>query len=119
MLAPEPGLMIWTLITFGVAVLVLTVFAFKPLQKALDARRQFARAPLHHGGPQPRHRELGGQLFCRAARAARLEDTDHDGSHQPELRQEADVLDEQPGGLPGQGWLDHDEREPLARRSAK
>lgn len=40
MLAPEPGLMIWTLITFGVAVLVLTVFAFKPLQKALDARRQ-------------------------------------------------------------------------------
>jgi F-type H+-transporting ATPase subunit b len=40
MLVPEPGLMIWTLITFGVAVLVLTLFAFKPLQKALDARRQ-------------------------------------------------------------------------------
>ncbi len=40
MLAPEPGLMIWTLITFGVAVLVLTRFAFKPLQKALDDRRQ-------------------------------------------------------------------------------
>jgi F-type H+-transporting ATPase subunit b len=32
--------MIWTLITFGVAVLVLTMFAFKPLQKALDERRQ-------------------------------------------------------------------------------
>ncbi len=40
MLAPEPGLMIWTLITLGVAVLVLTVFAFKPLQRALDARRE-------------------------------------------------------------------------------
>jgi F-type H+-transporting ATPase subunit b len=40
MLVPEPGLMIWTLITFGVAVLVLTMFAFKPLQKALDERRQ-------------------------------------------------------------------------------
>jgi len=32
--------MIWTLITFGVAVLVLTLLAFKPLQKALDERRQ-------------------------------------------------------------------------------
>ena len=40
MLVPEPGLMIWTFITFGVAVLVLTLFAFKPLQKALDERRQ-------------------------------------------------------------------------------
>jgi len=40
MLVPEPGLMIWTLITFGVAVLILTMFAFKPLQKALDERRQ-------------------------------------------------------------------------------
>lgn len=40
MLVPEPGLMIWTLITFGVAVLVLSLLAFKPLQKAIDQRRQ-------------------------------------------------------------------------------
>ena len=40
MLVPEPGLMIWTLITFGIAVLVLSLLAFKPLQKALDERRQ-------------------------------------------------------------------------------
>jgi len=40
MLVPEPGLMIWTLITFGVAVLVLSLLAFKPLQKAIDERRQ-------------------------------------------------------------------------------
>ncbi len=40
MLVPEPGLMIWTLITFGVAMVVLTLLAFKPLQKLLDERRQ-------------------------------------------------------------------------------
>ena len=40
MLAPEPGLMIWTLITFGVAVFVLSALAFKPLQKVIDQRRR-------------------------------------------------------------------------------
>jgi len=40
MLVPEPGLMIWTLITFAVAVFVLSALAFKPLQRAIDARRQ-------------------------------------------------------------------------------
>ena len=33
MLNLDPGLMIWTLITFGVAVFVLWMFAFGPLQK--------------------------------------------------------------------------------------
>jgi F-type H+-transporting ATPase subunit b len=32
--------MIWTLITFGVAVFVLSALAFKPLQKVIDQRRQ-------------------------------------------------------------------------------
>lgn len=34
-----PGLMIWTLITFGITFLVLKRFAFKPIQKAIDERR--------------------------------------------------------------------------------
>jgi F-type H+-transporting ATPase subunit b len=35
-----PGLMIWTLICFAIAFLVLRKFAFGPIQKAIDARRE-------------------------------------------------------------------------------
>ena len=40
MLNTEWGLMVWTLITFTIAVYVLVRFAFKPIQKLLDERRQ-------------------------------------------------------------------------------
>ena len=35
-----PGLMIWTLIAFGITVFVLKRYAFGPIQKAIDARRE-------------------------------------------------------------------------------
>jgi len=35
----EWGLMVWTLITFGIALFVLWKFAFGPLQKMIDQRR--------------------------------------------------------------------------------
>lgn len=35
-----PGLMIWTVIAFGLTLLVLWRFAFGPIQKQIDARRQ-------------------------------------------------------------------------------
>jgi F-type H+-transporting ATPase subunit b len=40
MLNTEWGLMIWTLITFAIAVFVLWKFAFNPIQKLLDERRK-------------------------------------------------------------------------------
>jgi len=40
MLNTEWGLMVWTLITFAIAVFVLWKFAFGPIQKLLDDRRQ-------------------------------------------------------------------------------
>jgi F-type H+-transporting ATPase subunit b len=40
MLNTEWGLMVWTLITFTIAVFVLVRFAFGPIQKLLDERRQ-------------------------------------------------------------------------------
>ena len=40
MLNTEWGLMIWTLITFAIAVFVLWKFAFAPIQKLLDDRRK-------------------------------------------------------------------------------
>ncbi|MGD0997097.1 MAG: F0F1 ATP synthase subunit B [Thermoleophilia bacterium] len=39
MLTINPGLMIWTVVCFGIAVFVLWRFAFGPLQKFLDERR--------------------------------------------------------------------------------
>jgi len=39
MLSLSPGLMFWTLITFGIAVFVLWRFAFGPLQKIIEDRR--------------------------------------------------------------------------------
>jgi F-type H+-transporting ATPase subunit b len=38
-LEPNPGLMIWVLVTFAISVFVLAKFAFKPIQKALDDRQ--------------------------------------------------------------------------------
>jgi F-type H+-transporting ATPase subunit b len=39
MLSVFPGLMIWTLITFGIAVFILWKYAFGPVQKIIDDRR--------------------------------------------------------------------------------
>ncbi len=39
LLSINPGLMVWTAITFGISVFVLWRFAFGPLQKVIDERR--------------------------------------------------------------------------------
>jgi F-type H+-transporting ATPase subunit b len=39
MLNLSPGLMVWTLITFGIAVFILWRLAFGPIQKMIDQRR--------------------------------------------------------------------------------
>jgi F-type H+-transporting ATPase subunit b len=41
-----PGLMIWTLIAFGITFFVLRRYAFGPIQKAIDQRRARIRAAL-------------------------------------------------------------------------
>jgi F-type H+-transporting ATPase subunit b len=38
-----PGLMIWTLVTFGVTFFVLRKYAFGPIQKVIDERRERIR----------------------------------------------------------------------------
>lgn len=40
MLNPEWGLMVWTLLTFGLALFVLWKYAFGPLERLLEARRR-------------------------------------------------------------------------------
>src|SRR5262245_13478746 len=42
-LDPEPGLMVWTVVTFAFVLLILWKFAWKPLLGALEKREQTIR----------------------------------------------------------------------------
>lgn len=54
-----PGLMIWTIICFLIALFVLRRFAFGPIQKAIDARRdQIARSIAEADDARTEAREL-------------------------------------------------------------
>ncbi len=46
MLNIDPGLMLWTLITFAIAVFILWKYAFGPLQRIIDERRARVRESL-------------------------------------------------------------------------
>src|SRR5215208_4276349 len=45
---PGAGVMIWTLIAFGVTILLLRKFAFPPIQEALDKRRVAIEESIDH-----------------------------------------------------------------------
>ena len=72
-----PGLMIWTLICFGITFYVLRRFAFGPIQKAIDERRERIRSSLEEADrareEARRLLEEHRQLRARARREA--EDT--------------------------------------------
>jgi F-type H+-transporting ATPase subunit b len=46
LIQPIPGLMIWTLISFGITFFVLRKYAFGPIQKTIDERRERIRQSL-------------------------------------------------------------------------
>jgi F-type H+-transporting ATPase subunit b len=46
LISPIPGLMIWTLISFGITFFVLRKYAFGPIQKIIDQRRDRIRESL-------------------------------------------------------------------------
>ncbi len=46
LIQPIPGLMIWTLISFGITFFVLKRYAFGPIQKTIDERRDRIREAL-------------------------------------------------------------------------
>jgi F-type H+-transporting ATPase subunit b len=46
LIQPIPGLMIWTLISFGITFFVLKRFAFGPIQKIVDERRKRIRESI-------------------------------------------------------------------------
>ena len=69
LIKPIPGLMIWTLVTFGIVLLVLKRFAFGPIQKMIDDRRQQIRRSIEEAEEAraearrilEEHRKLVGQ----------------------------------------------------------
>jgi F-type H+-transporting ATPase subunit b len=80
-----PGLMIWTIIVFGITLFVLWKFAFGPIQKIIDERRTRIRQALEeadHARSEARklleeHRELrarargeGEEILAEARRVA-------------------------------------------------
>ena len=50
----DPGLMIWTIVTFIVVLVVLRLTAWKPLMEGLEARQKsIAGAMMEHAGARP------------------------------------------------------------------
>ena len=74
LIAPLPGLMIWTLVTFGLTYWVLKRFAFGRIQAAIDERRERIRRSIEeaeHARDEARklleeHRSLIGQARGQA-----------------------------------------------------
>ena len=69
-----PGLMIWTLISFGITFFVLKRYAFGPIQKIIDERRQRIRESIDEADRAreearklvQEHRQLIGQARSEA-----------------------------------------------------
>jgi F-type H+-transporting ATPase subunit b len=57
---PSPGLMIWTIVCFAIAFFVLRKFAFGPIQRVIDERRQRIRDALEEA---ERNRDEGRRLL--------------------------------------------------------
>jgi F-type H+-transporting ATPase subunit b len=74
LIAPLPGLMIWTLVTFGITFYALKRLAFGPIQKLIDERRERIRSSIEeadHAREEARklleeHRALIGQARGQA-----------------------------------------------------
>ncbi len=54
LITPNVGLMIWTLLLFGISVLLLRKYAFPPISKALDKRQHAIEESIDHA-EQVRH----------------------------------------------------------------
>jgi F-type H+-transporting ATPase subunit b len=70
---PDPGLFIWTILTFLILVALLAKFAWRPLLQALEARQETIRKSLDDA--QRAVQELGRlqQESAQIIRAARVE----------------------------------------------
>src|SRR6266542_2883532 len=78
-----PGLMIWTLVCFAITFFVLRKYAFGPIQKVIDDRRERIRQSIEEADRAreearhllEEHRKLVGKAKTEADRQRRLEET--------------------------------------------
>jgi F-type H+-transporting ATPase subunit b len=73
LIQPDPGLYIWTIVTFLVLVALLAKFAWRPLLKALDARQELIRKSLDDAQQAKVELERLQQESARMLRQARVE----------------------------------------------
>src|SRR5688500_3464037 len=70
---PDPGLFIWTILTFLILVALLAKFAWRPLLQALDARQETIRKSLDDAQRAAQEPERLQQESVQIIRAARVE----------------------------------------------
>jgi F-type H+-transporting ATPase subunit b len=70
---PDPGLFIWTILTFLVLLTLLAKFAWRPLIEALDSRQQSIRKALDDAQQATLELERLEQESAKIIRTARLE----------------------------------------------
>jgi F-type H+-transporting ATPase subunit b len=73
LLRPDPGLFIWTIITFLVLVTVLAKFAWGPLLRALESRQELIRKSLDDAQQAKLDLERVQQESTQIIRQARVE----------------------------------------------
>src|SRR6476620_1757075 len=67
LISVTPGLMIWTIVCFLIALFVLKRYAFGPIQTMIDARREQIRNSLEEADTaRDEHRKLIGQARSEA-----------------------------------------------------
>jgi len=70
---PDPGLFIWTIVTFLVLLTLLTKYAWGPLLKALESRQQLITKSLDDAQHARQELERLNQESLQIVRTARLE----------------------------------------------
>jgi F-type H+-transporting ATPase subunit b len=70
---PDPGLFIWTILTFLVLLALLAKFAWKPLLQALEGRQEMIRKALDDADKAKQELERLQQESIRIIRNARVE----------------------------------------------
>ncbi len=70
---PDPGLFIWTILTFLVLAALLAKFAWRPLLQALDSRQEMIRKSLSDADQAKRDLERLQQQSTEIIRQARVE----------------------------------------------
>jgi F-type H+-transporting ATPase subunit b len=70
---PDPGLFIWTIVTFLVLVALLAKFAWRPLLQALDTRQQAIRKSLEDADRAKQELERLHQQSAQTIAQARVE----------------------------------------------